>query len=125
MERLSRNSSYLDRSRVNTWRGCGGECPSGEVVFFAQVLLIFIVVIAAVVNLAMDTGKTEFWAGIMSACLGYILPSPSITFKKKLDFGEDTTDGLIIKNIKNQEEEEEAEEEEEEEKHHNDGGFRI
>jgi hypothetical protein len=76
---------------------CGGDCPSQEVIFFAQITCIFIVVISSIVNLALSTGRTEFWAGTMSACLGYIMPSPAISFKKKIDFEEDTIPSLIYK----------------------------
>ena len=84
MARLSRSTSDMDRSLGSTsWKWCGTLCPSQEIIFFAQITLIFIVVIASVVNLALGTGRAEYWAGTMSACLGYILPSPTVHLKRR------------------------------------------
>ena len=84
MARISRSTSNMDRSLGGaSWKWCGTLCPSQEIVFFAQITLIFIVVIAAVVNLALGTGRAEYWAGTMSACLGYILPSPTMDLRRR------------------------------------------
>ena len=84
MARLSRNSSNMDRSLGGPSRKwCGTLCTSQEIVFFAQITLIFIVVIAAVGNLSLGMGRAEYWAGTMSACLGYILPSPTMDLRRR------------------------------------------
>ena len=120
MERLSRRSNHLDRSLNNSWKWCGKHCPSQEIVFFAQISLIFIVVIASVINLALDTGRAEYWAGTMSACLGYILPAPAMMLKRSSAHGGEGMDYLdghfFTRSQKNKKEEEEEEEEEKKEK---------
>ena len=35
--------------------------PRKEFVFFAQISLLFIVIIAAIINISMDNGKQEVW----------------------------------------------------------------
>lgn len=84
----------MDRSKITLWKGCGSECPSQEVVFFAQISVIFMIIISAIVNLALHTGMSEFWVSIMSACLGYILPAPNVVFKKKSALDLDGTESL-------------------------------
>jgi uncharacterized membrane protein len=64
-----------------------------KAIFWVQVTLIFVVVLACIINLALETGRTEFWAGTMSACLGYILPAPSLTLVKDSVANVDVVDG--------------------------------
>lgn len=49
-------------------------------VFFTQVALIYGVVIAAIINLALDPrGKNhDLWSALLFSCLGYLLPSPHL-----------------------------------------------
>lgn len=95
MERISRSAGNVDATPMSAIRWCGGRCVSQEVIFFAQIALIFIIVVASIINLALETGRPEYWAGTMSACLGYILPTPSISFKReRAQRSEDLTDGV-------------------------------
>lgn len=48
------------------------------VIFAAQVILLFIVVIVSLVNLSIDNGNTNLWTAILTSCLGYMLPHPNI-----------------------------------------------
>ncbi len=64
------------RSSAN-WPVLGAKFPKAEVVFFTQVLLIYIVVITSIINLSL--GSTEkLWTVLLTSCLGYILPNPSL-----------------------------------------------
>ena len=55
------------------------------VVFSAQVLLLFIVVITSLVNLTLNYGNTNLWTMVLTSCLGYMLPHPRLKSSKEKD----------------------------------------
>ena len=72
------NSDHRD------WNDLGRKLPKSEIVFFVQVLLIYIVVITSIVNLTINTeGDGKLWTALLSANIGYILPNPSLKKKEK------------------------------------------
>lgn len=71
-----RNSSNLEGS--NHWRLLGSNLPKQEIVFFCQVLIIYIVVITCVANLTLGRDEGKIWIALLSSCLGYLLPNPSL-----------------------------------------------
>lgn len=60
------------------WRVFGRRLPKQEAVFFSQVILIYTVVITCILNLSLTKDNSNLWTALLSSCLGYILPSPSI-----------------------------------------------
>lgn len=64
--------------RKSKWSCCGHELPREELTFFAQVGLIYIVVIACVINLSLCIGNTSLWSALLAGALGYLLPSPKL-----------------------------------------------
>lgn len=46
--------------------------------FAAQIGLIFIVVIASLINLSLNNGNQNLWMIVLTSCLGYILPNPKL-----------------------------------------------
>ena len=72
------------------------------VVFTAQVVLLFIVVITSLVNLTLNYGNTNLWTMVLTSCLGYMLPNPRLKMaKQKVDVasGEDATgeNGVVLR----------------------------
>ena len=66
-------------SENNRWHmPFGKKLPKSEIVFFVQVVLIYIVVITSIVNLTLNKGEGKLWTALLSSCLGYILPNPSL-----------------------------------------------
>lgn len=58
--------------------------PNKAAVFFSQIFIIFIVVLAAVINLSIPSGqRTELWVCLISTSLGAILPSPKLKYYNK------------------------------------------
>lgn len=55
------------------------------VVFAAQVLLLFIVVLTSLVNLTLNYGNTNLWTMVLTSCLGYMLPHPRLKSSKEKD----------------------------------------
>lgn len=70
-----------DSSSNQTWHVFGHKWPKSEIVFFMQVILIYIVVITSIVNLTLNKDEGKLWTALLSSSLGYILPNP--TLKKK------------------------------------------
>ncbi len=60
-----------------SWRFLGKRTPHPEISFLAQVFLIYIVVIGAIVNLSIRNGDSNIWVSLLCSALGYMLPSPA------------------------------------------------
>jgi hypothetical protein len=61
------------------------ECHKGStaMTYYAQLLIILIVVFFSVINLTISSSNREMWASLLSACVGYILPAPTLEKKSK------------------------------------------
>ena len=82
-----RSSTSGDAVASNTstrWMLMGSKIPKAEIVFFTQVILIYIVVIASLVNIALGS-TAELWVLLLTSCLGYLMPSPSLKKNNKND----------------------------------------
>ena len=67
------------------WKFCGAKFPKEEIIYFCQVLTVYIVVITSIVNLCVSDKNTCLWSSLVSGSVGYLLPSPSISKKKQND----------------------------------------
>lgn len=47
-----------------------------EIVFLAQAVMLYVVVVAAILNLALTDSHTTMWTALLSSSLGYMLPHP-------------------------------------------------
>jgi hypothetical protein len=65
------------------WHILGRKLPDNEVVFFTQVILLFLVILACVVNLSLNVGDSNLWTCLMSSCLGYLLPNPTLNSQRR------------------------------------------
>lgn len=79
-ESLSDRGSSNSRNR---WHLCGRRLPKTEIVFFCQVVLIYIVVVTCIINLTLNVGKSHLWTSLLSGCLGYLLPNPNLSSVEK------------------------------------------
>ena len=77
------NNHHEEDGRSSThWPVFGIKFPKSEVVFFAQVILIYAVVITSLTNISMGS-KSELWPHLLIGTLGYLLPNPSIKSSNK------------------------------------------
>ena len=77
---MSLEEGQLDQvSNGSRWQIFGSKLPRDEIVFFSQVFLIYIIAITAIVNLSIDNVNSSLWISLLSASLGYILPSPRLS----------------------------------------------
>lgn len=67
-----------EQSHVHNWRMCGYSFPRSEVVFITQMLLVYVVTITALINLTTGSEHHTLWTALLSSCLGYVLPNPTI-----------------------------------------------
>ena len=65
------------------WTILGKKLPQTEVVFFTQVILIYIIIITCIVNLSLGEGNSNLWTCLLSSSLGYLLPNPKPESVKK------------------------------------------
>ena len=77
-----RNTSTAQVSRRSTfWHVFGRQLPKTEVVFFFQIILIYLIVGVSLFNLSRQTGPDHLWIALLSSCVGYSLPNPAINPK--------------------------------------------
>ena len=70
-------------SHGGRWNVFGSNVPKEEIVFFTQVILIYIIAITSIVNLTMEAKHETLWTSLLSASLGYMLPAPQLNNLKK------------------------------------------
>ena len=56
----------------------GRKLRRWQVLFIAQIIIIYMVIICCLINLSLDNGKTELWVSLLSYSLGCMLPTPKI-----------------------------------------------
>lgn len=68
----------VDRQHSSQWGVCGRVVPRSEIVFFSQVIIIYVVACVCLFNLTSGRGDSNLWSALLSGCLGYLLPNPTI-----------------------------------------------
>ena len=71
--------SLTSRSR---WKVCWQEVPRREVIFFVQVIILYVVICVSLANLTLGVGNQTLWSSLLAGSLGYLLPSPTIGKKQ-------------------------------------------
>ena len=56
----------------------GKNVPKAEIVYFCQIIIVYIIVITSIVNLSLNNGNSELWISLLCSAIGYVLPSPSL-----------------------------------------------
>lgn len=65
------------------WSTICGKFPKEEIIYFCQVLAIYVVVSVCLVKLCIGDGNRDsLWASLLSGSIGYLLPAPYIRKKK-------------------------------------------
>jgi hypothetical protein len=73
------HTSIVRGSSANseTWVFGGKALPRSEIVFFCQMLILVIVILASVINLSLGA-QSDLWIVLLSTSLGAILPNPNL-----------------------------------------------
>lgn len=69
-------------SEREIWNIFGYSIPKQEVVYFSQIFALYIVIFVCLVNLSIGNDRNDIWISLLSACIGYILPNPSLKQRK-------------------------------------------
>jgi hypothetical protein len=72
------NSSSTCRFDKQNWNVFGYSVPKQEVVFFCQVIALYIVIIVCLVEIILDHGDHDLWYSLLAGSIGYLLPNPSL-----------------------------------------------
>ena len=80
---FNHNTPASMSSHGGRWNVCGSEVPKDEIVFFTQVILIYVIAITSIVNLTMEATNDTLGTFLLSASLGYMLPAPQLNSHKK------------------------------------------
>lgn len=75
-------SNFSVSSDSEVWNIFGYSLPKLEVVFFSQIFALYLVIVVCLINLSIHKEKSELWCSLLSACIGYILPNPSLKREK-------------------------------------------
>lgn len=67
----------------NRWNVLGSQLPKSEIVYFCQMLVVYIIIVTSIVNLSLQNGNPELWIALLSSAIGYALPSPSLAIGDK------------------------------------------
>lgn len=60
------------------WRVCWSSFPKEEIIYFVQVLIAYTVIIVSLVNLCLTTEHSAIWGTLVSGCIGYLFPAPTL-----------------------------------------------
>ena len=77
---MPERKSFLDKDDTSSgkWHLLGSNIPKSEIVYFCQMIIVYIIIITSVVNLSLQNGSSELWISLLSSCIGYALPSPKL-----------------------------------------------
>jgi len=65
------------------WSFFGSEIPSTEIVFFCQIVAIYVIICTSLYNLTVGSEPANLWITLLSSCVGYLLPSPVLKLKRE------------------------------------------
>lgn len=81
MDQALDNNTVSIESPQN-WEFFGKHIPKGELTYFSQIIIIYIVIVSCILNLSLKNGDSNLWTALLSSSIGYILPAPKITKRK-------------------------------------------
>ena len=67
-----------NRSNGKRWHLLGTRVPQAEIVYFCQMIIVYVIIITSIINLSLQNGSSELWISLRSSCIGYALPSPKL-----------------------------------------------
>ena len=64
------------------WNILGWAVPKNEVVFFAQIFAVFLLMITSIVNLSLEKGDSKVWISFLAGSCSSLLPAPVLRMEK-------------------------------------------
>ena len=62
------------------WYWRGQRIPKQEYIYTTQIILIYIIIVASVINLSLQTGLAHMWVSLMSLCTYFFRWKIKFTF---------------------------------------------
>lgn len=66
----------------DSWKLCGYGINQSQVVYFSQIIILYVIIITCILNLSLKNGDSNLWTALLSSSIGLILPNPRIKSKK-------------------------------------------
>ena len=73
-----------DTDSGSSWFAFGRKIPKSEIVYLCQVVVLYTVIVVSIYNLTTGHQNSNLWTALLSSCLGYLLPNPTIHQKHVL-----------------------------------------
>ena len=64
------------------WKLCWSSAPKEQIIHTVQVVVAYVVIGVSLVNLCVTTHNAPIWATLLSGCIGYLFPAPSLDNNK-------------------------------------------
>ena len=64
------------------WDVMGSKLPKSEIVYFCQMIVVYVIIARSIVNLSLLNGKNELWITLLNSAIGYVLPRPTLKVAK-------------------------------------------
>ena len=81
---MEHSTVSLNSTHSTRWSTLCGKFPKEEIIYFCQVLAIYIIISVCLVQLSFADGKRDsLWSSLLGSSIGYLLPAPFIGKKKK------------------------------------------
>ncbi|WP_135568254.1 hypothetical protein [Solemya elarraichensis gill symbiont] len=78
----------MENRNSQEWLVFGSKLPKAEIVYFCQIVIVYIIILTAIVNLSLNNGNSELWISLLCSAIGYALPSPSLNNGRTLPISE-------------------------------------
>ena len=65
------------------WILCCSSIHKVEVVFFSQIIFLFLIAVFSMVQIINKSDNVEIYFSLLSTCIGVVVPSPSLAQSKK------------------------------------------
>ena len=70
---LSKNAHFAPMEKKTGFKA--------EMIVACQIVILYVVIIACILNLSFHNGDSNLWTALLSSSLGLMLPGPATTFK--------------------------------------------
>jgi hypothetical protein len=80
------DADFIPSPDVHNWNVFGHSIPKQEVVFFSQVIILYIIIIVCLVEIILNQRvkdqcyklQEDIWYSLLAGAIGYLLPNPSL-----------------------------------------------
>ena len=69
---------------------CSKKIAQNKITFTFQIIAIYVIILAAIINLSLQQKDKELWLVLLSSCIGYVLPNPGLKFKSRKGYSSDS-----------------------------------